>query len=52
MDKLFGAATSLAKGTAEEEFQMYISGPASPRETDILHFWMVSLSYPIGDEHS
>jgi len=43
MDKLFGhTKTSRSDETAEEEFQKYISGRASPRETDILHFWMVS----------
>lgn len=53
MDELFGGAnTSLSEGTAEEEFERYVSGSPSPRETDILHFWEVSFLYAIRDEHS
>ena len=51
MDELFGHANiSLSEGTVEAEFERYMSGLASPRDTDILHFWEVSFPYAIRDE--
>lgn len=48
MDELFGHTNvSLSEGTAEGEFERYVSGMPSPRETDILQFWAVSFPYTI-----
>ena len=53
MDELFGRANiSHSKGTVEEEFERYVNSLASPRETDIIHFWEVSFPYTIGDVRS
>ena len=46
MDDLFsGANVSHTGGSVEEAFERYVSGLPSPHETDILHFWEVSLLY-------
>ncbi len=53
MDELFGHAnTSLSKGTVKEELERYVSGLPSSCDTDILHFWEMSLAYTIRDERS
>jgi hypothetical protein len=53
MDELFGGAnTSLSEGTVEAEFERYVGGFPSPRETDIIRFWEVSFPYTIRDERS
>ncbi len=53
MDELFGHTnTSLSKGTVEEELKRYMSGLPSSHDTDILHFWEVSLTYTVRDERS
>lgn len=54
LDELFGHAhISLPEGTAEAELERYVNSLASPRDTDILHFWEVSgVPYTIRDEHS
>ena len=46
MDELFGhSSTPLPEGGVETEFERYMSGSPSPRETDILRFWDVSFPY-------
>jgi len=53
LEEIFGPVNkSLPDGTAEEEFQRYVSGMLSPPEMDILRFWEVSFPYTIRDEHS
>ena len=42
MDELFGNAISPSEDTVEQELDSYASG-SSQRDTDILHFWEVSL---------
>jgi len=53
LEEIFGPVNkSLLDGTAEEEFQRYVSGMLSPPEMDILRFWEVSFPYTIRDERS
>jgi len=53
MDELFGHTnTSLSEGTVKKELERYVSGLPSSRDTDILHFWEVSLAYTVRDECS
>ena len=53
MDQLFGHANMhLPEGTVEAEYERYISGLPSPRDTDILRFWEVSFPYTIRSERS
>jgi hypothetical protein len=53
MDEFLGHANiSHSEGTVEEEFERYVNSLASPRETDILHFWEVSFPYSVRDERS
>jgi hypothetical protein len=53
VDEVFGRADMpLSEGTVQEEFERYVSGSGSPRDTDIIHFWEVSFSYMIRNEHS
>ena len=53
MDELFGRAnTNLPEGTVEAEYERYLSGLPSPRDTDILRFWEVSFTFTIRNERS
>jgi hypothetical protein len=53
LDDLFGRENiSLSEGTIEQEYERYMSGQTSSRDTDILHFWEVSFPYTIRDERS
>lgn len=53
MDEIFGRTNiHLPEGTVEAEYERYISGLPSPRDTDILRFWEVSSTYTIRNERS
>ena len=49
MEEIFGSAdASITEAPVREEYEKYVSGKLSAKNTDIIHFWEVSFSYTIG----